>query len=41
MYFNTSISAEMIAGHTEEYINSVLEKVAKGDRYGGLRQKRE
>ena len=28
----------MIAGHTSEYVNSVLENIAKtGDRTGGLR----
>lgn len=26
----------MVAGNTADYVNSVLEKIAKGDKTGGL-----
>ena len=30
------VSAQMIAGNTTDYVNSVLGKVAAGDKSGGL-----
>lgn len=34
--FVLHITAMMIAGHTADYVNTVLQKVADGDRTGGL-----
>lgn len=36
IYGNVFLTAQNVAGHTADYVNLVLQKVAKGDRTGGV-----